>query len=98
MEPTKHNFLHDAAPAKGDRERTIHGRMPDKAVKIHDCHMHTWGTGKPLSAAEFIDRTSSCGVVGGNIFSVHPATRSVQRTVVVDQHNGARMDAVLAFT
>ena len=51
MEPTKHNFLHDAAPAKGDRERTIHGRMPDKAVKIHDCHMHTWGTGKPLSAA-----------------------------------------------
>ncbi|MGI6100347.1 MAG: hypothetical protein ACOYD3_11450, partial [Kiritimatiellia bacterium] len=85
----------DGSTAKGDRVRTIHGRMPDKSLRIHDCHMHTWGNGKPLSPAEFLDRTSSCGVVGGNIFSVHPATRSSQRTIVVDQRNGARMDAVL---
>jgi len=88
----------DGSTAKGDRVRTIHGRMPDKSLRIHDCHMHTWGNGKPLSPAEFLDRTSSCGVVGGNIFSVHPATRSSQRTIVVDQRNGARMDAVLGFT
>ncbi len=62
---------------------------------IYDGHLHTHG--KPgFTPEEFVEKTQECGVVGGTVFSVHPAR--YRPFPNFDQRAESRIDKVMEFT
>ena len=69
--------------------------MDTANLKIYDGHIHTHG--KPGDPPEvFAEKALSCGVVGGTVFSVHPA--KYRPFPDWDQRAKSRIDRVLEFT
>ena len=69
--------------------------MDTANLKIYDGHIHTHG--KPGDPPEVVaEKALSCGVVGGTVFSVHPA--KYRPFPDWDQRPKSRIDRVLEFT
>ena len=69
--------------------------MNELELKIYDGHIHTHG--KPGDPPEvFVEKARICGVVGGTVFSVHPA--KYRPFPDWDQRAKSRIDRVLEFT
>lgn len=64
-------------------------------MKIYDGHIHTHG--KPCDPPEaFLEKAHACGVVGGTIFSVHPA--NYRPFPGYDQRAESRIDWIVEYT
>ena len=69
--------------------------MDSTELKIYDGHLHTHG--KPCDPPEvFLEKTQSCGIVGGTVFSVHPA--KYRPFPDYDQRAKSRIDWILEYT
>lgn len=64
-------------------------------MEIYDGHIHTHG--KPCDPPEvFLEKAYSCGILGGTIFSVHPA--KYRPFPDYDQRPESRLDWILEYT
>lgn len=64
-------------------------------LKIYDGHIHTRGV-KCDPPEAFLEKTAKCGVVGGTVFSVHPAR--YRPFPGFDQRAKSRIDWILEYT